>query len=174
MIDESMDKEQLKKPPQPWEFRSKPAWQRLIIMLGGIVVNVIVAMIFYAMALFVWGEKYLANENLTDGIWCTDSIALNIGLQNGDKIISIDDEKVLKFNDLMPKMLLGKTIELERNGETQYIEIPEDFVNTLIDKEPGPFIYPRIPTMVVEVAEESENLGIIQPKDKIIGLNGQP
>ena len=87
MIDESMDKEQMKQPPKPYEFRSKPAWQRLIIMIGGVTVNVILAMFIYSMTLFVWGEKYLPTQNLTDGIWTVDSLANDVGLQNGDKIL---------------------------------------------------------------------------------------
>src|ERR1700756_5597575 len=90
MIDESMDKEAMKLPPQPYEFRSKPAWQRLIIMLGGIIVNVLLAFIIYAMVLFVWGEKKIVNSTVKDGISCTDSLISKLGLQNGDKVISIN------------------------------------------------------------------------------------
>ena len=75
MIDESMDKEQLKQPPQPWEFRSKPTGQRLLIMLGGVIVNLILGFLIYSAVFYTWGEKYLPNKNLTDGIWCVDSIA---------------------------------------------------------------------------------------------------
>ncbi|PLX08037.1 MAG: RIP metalloprotease RseP, partial [Marinilabiliales bacterium] len=96
MIDESMDKEQLSKDPQPWEFRSKPAWQRLLIMLGGVLVNFITAMVIYAMILFVWGRQYLPAENAKYGIFC-DSLALNIGLQNGDKIVSVDTAKIVEY-----------------------------------------------------------------------------
>lgn len=174
MIDESMDKEQMKQPPQPWEFRSKPTWQRLIIMIGGVTVNVLLAMAIYAMTLFVWGEKYLPTENITDGVWCADSLALEVGLQNGDKILAIDGEKVEKFNDLMPKMLSGKTIEVERNGQSQFIEMPADFIENLIDKKAGLIFYPRIPTMVAQVAEDGKNSEKLQVKDKIVGINNTP
>ena len=87
MIDESMDKDQMKKPPEPWEFRAKPAWQRLIIMLGGVFVNLILGVFIYSMTLFVYGDKYLSNNNLTDGVWFTDGFALELGFQNGDKIV---------------------------------------------------------------------------------------
>lgn len=174
MIDESMDKEQMKQPPQPWEFRSKPTWQRLIIMIGGVTVNVLLAMAIYAMTLFVWGEKYLPTENLTDGVWCADSLALEVGLQNGDKILAIDGEKVEKFNDLMPKMLSGETIEIERNGQSQFIEMPADFIENLIDKKAGLIFYPRIPAMVAQVAEDGANADKIQVKDKIVGINNTP
>ncbi|MFY8045523.1 MAG: site-2 protease family protein, partial [Chitinophagaceae bacterium] len=85
MVDESMDKEQMAKPPQPWEFRSKPAWQRLIIMIGGVTVNVLLAFFIYAMILFTWGETKLPMKNLADGVWTIDSVANEIGLNTGDK-----------------------------------------------------------------------------------------
>jgi len=92
MIDESMDKEALKKPPQPYEFRSKPTWQRLFIMLGGVMMNLILGFVIFTFVLYTWGEKYLPNENLTDGVWVVDSLVNEIGLQTGDKVISINDK----------------------------------------------------------------------------------
>ncbi|MFN5642621.1 MAG: site-2 protease family protein, partial [Sphingobacteriales bacterium] len=92
MVDESMDKEQMKQPPQPWEFRSKPAWQRLIIMIGGVTVNVLLAFVIYAMILFTWGETKLPVDNMKDGIWAIDSINQRIGLQTGDKILAVNNE----------------------------------------------------------------------------------
>jgi len=172
MIDESMDTEQMKEEPKPWEFRSKPAWQRLIIMVGGVAVNVLLAMLIYAMTLFVWGEKYLPSENLSDGIWCADSSAYTLGLQNGDKILAIDGEKAEKFNDVMPMIITGKTIEIERNGSKLNIDVPTDFIETLIDQRAALILYPRIPTMVANVASESKNAGIIKERDKIVGING--
>lgn len=172
MIDESMDKEQLKQPPQPWEFRSKPAWQRLIIMVGGVTVNVILAMAIYAMTLFVWGEKYLPNQNLTNGIWTVDSLANEIGLQNGDKILAINGQPIEKFSDIMSEMLTGGTLTLERNGSTQFLDIPSDFVSILIDNEAKQLIYPRMPAMVAQIPEDSPNADKLMEKDKIIGING--
>ena len=96
MIDESMDTDQMKKEPQPWEFRSKPAWQRLIIMLGGVTVNVILAFVIYSFSLVIWGEKYLPSEKATYGIHC-DSLALAAGFQEGDMIYSIDNKVVERF-----------------------------------------------------------------------------
>src|SRR6056297_1210258 len=89
MIDESMDKDQMKKPPQPWEFRSKPAWQRLLIMLGGVTMNFILAILIYAAVLSVWGEQYLPVENVKYGI-SASPVAQEIGFQNGDKIVSVE------------------------------------------------------------------------------------
>ena len=99
MIDESMDKDQMKKPPEEWEFRAKPAWQRLIIMLGGVTVNVLLAIFIYSMILFAWGDTYLPNENVVDGVTCSD-FAKKIGFNDGDKIISIDGVDVKDFNSL--------------------------------------------------------------------------
>ncbi|RMG75918.1 MAG: RIP metalloprotease, partial [Bacteroidetes bacterium] len=92
MVDESMDTEQLNKPPQPWEFRAKPAWQRLIIMIGGVVVNLLLAIVIYAMTLFVWGESYLPVKNMKDGVMIMDSLAYDLGFQNGDKILKVNEE----------------------------------------------------------------------------------
>src|SRR6195952_2569334 len=94
MVDESMDKEALKLPPQSWEFRSKPAWQRLIIMLGGVTVNVLLAFFIYAMIMFVWGETKTVNSSVKNGIWITDSLMYEMGLRNGDKIISVNNQEI--------------------------------------------------------------------------------
>src|SRR5690606_13295322 len=107
MIDESMDKEQLKQPPKPYEFRTKPAWQRLIIMLGGIIMNVLVAFVVYAMILFVWGEKKVPMSSLKYGIAVTDSLMSEIGLKSGDKILSVNGEPIEYFDDLAAKILIG-------------------------------------------------------------------
>src|SRR4249919_1910384 len=105
MVDESMDKESLKLPPQPWEFRSKPAWQRLIIMLGGVTVNVLLAFVIYAMIMFVWGETKTVNSTVKNGIWITDSLMYDIGLRNGDKIISLNDQDIDYFEEIPKKIL---------------------------------------------------------------------
>ena len=93
MVDESMDKEQMKLPPQPHEFRSKPAWQRLIIMLGGVTVNVILALIIFIAITYKWGDEYLPAENLKYGVYA-DSLGKKIGVQDGDKIVAVGGKKV--------------------------------------------------------------------------------
>ena len=173
MIDESMDKDQMALPPKPDEFRSKPTWQRLIIMVGGVTVNLLLAMFIYSMTLFVWGEKYLPNENLTDGIWCVDSMAYEVGLMNGDKILSINNTKIEKLGDVMPEMLYGGAMEIERNGSIISIDVPEDFIENLIDNDARQIVYARIPTIVAQVSPESENVGLILPKDQIVSVNGK-
>ena len=124
MIDESMDTEQLKEEPKPWEFRSKPAWQRLIIMLGGVFVNFILGIFIYIMLMYSYGEKYLPNENVTDGVWVQDSLAVRLGLQNGDKILSVDGEKIKKFSDITIEFINGNNYTIERNGLPIKKELP--------------------------------------------------
>ena len=145
MIDESMDKEQMKKPPQPYEFRSKPAWQRLLIMLGGVMVNFLLAIFIYVSVLYVWGEQYLPTENVKYGI-LVDSVGMKLGLQNGDKIISVDHQKIDNFYHIIPDILLNnrKTIQIERDGKLLEVEIPEEVIPALI-KSKGMSIEPRMP-----------------------------
>ena len=111
MIDESMDKEQMKQAPQPWEFRSKPTWQRLIIMLGGVTVNVLLGAFIYAMVLFAWGEEYLPMENAKYGL-AVDSLAMEIGMKDGDKILSMDNKPVESIipNKVPLEIVLNKAI----------------------------------------------------------------
>jgi len=106
MIDESMDVEQMKQPPQPWEFRSKKAWQRLLIMTGGVLFNFILAMLIYVSVLFLWGETYLPTSNVKYGI-VTDSIGHSIGLQNGDKILSVDNQYIESFFEINDDIILN-------------------------------------------------------------------
>jgi regulator of sigma E protease len=129
MIDESLDKEQLKQPVQPWEFRAKKSWQRLLIMTGGVVFNFLLAMIIYVLVLFAWGETYLPTSNVKYGIE-TDSTSYAIGLRNGDKILSIDNQYIENFMQIMPDIILNnrKSIQVDRNGEIINIPIPTDFI----------------------------------------------
>lgn len=171
MIDESMDKEQMQKEPQPWEFRSKPAWQRLIVMVGGVTMNLLLAMFIYAMLLFTFGEKYLPTANLKDGVWCIDSLAMHVGFKNGDKILSVDGKPVENFQHITNEMLYGKTVQINRDGKDTSFQIPHDFIVKLIDKR-APFLYARIPFIVGGFSPGSgaEEAGL-QRKDKIVGLN---
>ncbi len=166
-----MDKEQMKKAPEPWEFRSKPVGQRLIVMVGGVTMNLILAMVIYAMLLFTFGEKYLPTSNMKDGIWCIDSLAEEIGFRNGDKIISVDGKKVKNFQNVIHEMLYAKNIQINRNGKDTTLIIPKDFIEKLIDKR-APFLYPRIPFYVGGFSDDSnaEKAGL-KKKDQIIALN---
>ena len=173
MIDESMDKEQMALPPQPWEFRSKPAWQRLIIMLGGVTVNFILAFIIYIGMAFAYGDTYIANSDLKDGLLIENKAMQNAGFKTGDRIISIDGEKIERFdNGINAKVVMGKQVLIERNGAQQEIKMPNDFVDQLSKFEKGPLVSIRMPFVIGAIATESKNTAL-QPKDIVIALNGQ-
>jgi regulator of sigma E protease len=133
MIDESMDKEQMKQPPQPWEFRSKPSWQRLLIMTAGVFFNFILAMCIYVLVLFGWGETYLPTANVKYGI-VTDSTGYAMGLRNGDKIVTVDNQNIENFFQLTSDIVLNnrKSIQVERNGEKLNIEIPREYIPLML------------------------------------------
>ena len=166
MVDESMDKEQLALPPQPWEFRSKPAWQRLIIMLAGVTMNVLLAFFIYAMILYTWGETKLPIANVKDGIWVTDSLLHDIGLRNGDKITSVNGEPVKYFNDLPAKILLGKEISLERDGKQKTITIPVNMIERLVERKRDrrPLVQPRLPIIIGGFLVDGESSSSVLPK----------
>jgi regulator of sigma E protease len=175
MIDESMDKEQMALPPKPWEFRSKPAWQRLIIMLGGVFVNFVLGIFIYIMLMWGYGESYLPNENVTDGVWVRDSLAMNLGIQNGDKILTVDGQAIKKFSGLSLEFINGNNFQIERNGQIIDKEIPEDFISQLMDrgKDAGPVLYPRYPFVIGKISEDSPNLKSgLKPKDIVTAING--
>jgi len=177
MIDESMDTDQLQEEPKPWEFRSKPAWQRLIIMLGGVFVNFILGVFIYIMLMYSYGEKYLPNENVTDGVWVQDSLAVSLGLQNGDKILRVDGEEIKKFSDITIEFINGSTYTIERNGLAIEKELPIDFIDKLISrgKNAGMIVRPRSPFMFAEFQENSPNANSeLIDKDIVIAINNQP
>ncbi|MFD2529972.1 RIP metalloprotease RseP [Polaribacter marinaquae] len=175
MIDESMDTEQMALPPQPWEFRSKPAWQRLIIMLGGVFVNFVLGIFIYIMLMWAYGEKYLPNENVKDGVWVENKLAENLGLQTGDKILTVDGQKVKKFSGLSLEFINGNTYQIERNGQVLDKEIPENFISQLMDrgKDAGNFLNVRYPFVIAKVQKDSLNANAnILPKDIVTAING--
>ena len=175
MIDESMDKEQLKLPAQPWEFRSKPAWQRLIIMVGGVTVNLILGFFIYAMMLWHWGDEYIPTNTLKYGI-SVDSLSQSIGLKNGDQVLSVDGKYVEKFRTIPLNIILrhAKTIEVDRDGKKETISIPEDFAGKLIKFKDINFIGIRAPFEAVDsvVAGTAAAKAGLQKNDKIISYNG--
>ena len=177
MIDESMDTEQLQEEPKPWEFRSKPAWQRLIIMLGGVFVNFILGIFIYIMLMYSYGEKYLPNENVTDGVWVQDSLAVSLGLQNGDKILRVDGEEIKKFSDITIEFINGNTYTIERNGLVIEKDLPIDFIDKLISrgKNAGMIVRPRSPFIFNKFQENSPNANSeLIDKDIVTAINGQP
>ena len=175
MIDESMDTEHLNAEPQPWEFRSKPAWQRLIIMVGGVAVNVLLAMVIYAMILFTWGDDYLKTENLKYGIECSD-LAKEIGFQNGDKILTIDGVYYENFSEIPEAILISGASEVlvDRNGETVSISIPSNLIERFIDKNESRFIGMAWPYIAQKFHDGSlaQAAGVLVG-DQLIAINGQ-
>lgn len=175
MIDESMDKEQLKQPPQPWEFRSKPAWQRLIIMIGGVTVNLILGILIYASILFYYGEEFLATKDLTYGISC-DSLALQTGFKEGDKIISVDGKQIENFSKIIPEIIINSAqkVTVERDGQKVDVIINSSVIKNLIKKE-SEFISPRFPFEAGGFINNSvaKKAGI-KKGDKLVAINGKP
>jgi len=176
MVDESMDKDQMALPPQPWEYRSKKPYQRLFIMLGGIIVNILVAIIIYISVFSIYGEEYLPVQNAKYGI-SADSTARAIGLRNGDMITAIDNKPVIRFEKIVASMILdeGKTIQVTRDGEPVTVNIPEGTVHSIITGEKGSFISARIPLVADEIVKgsQAEKMGL-KTGDSIIAVNGVP
>ncbi len=175
MIDESMDKEQMKLPPQEWEFRSKPAWQRLIIMLGGVTVNVILGILIYTMVLFTWGEEYLPAKNLTNGIAC-DTLGYQMGLRNGDMILAVDHKPVESINKVAYEVLINKakSIQIERNGDKMDIPITDEDLSKMIANK-YTLVEPLFPFDIdtVLVGNAADKAGI-RKGDKLIAINTTP
>ena len=177
MIDESMDKEQMQQEPKPWEFRSKPAWQRLIIMLGGVTVNFILAVVIFIGLVFTYGEEYIANDSLKDGIWVTEkSLGDELGVQTGDKILSVDGNKIEALQQVLPEMIYGEKYTIERDGQVIEKTIPVDFIETLSeDKEKARFISYRYPFVINDVPKNSPNADSgLQKGDAVVEMAGTP
>ncbi len=175
MVDESMDKEQMEAPPEPWEYRSKKAYQRLFIMLGGIIMNIIVAIGIYALVFGVWGEEYLPTQNAKHGIM-VDSTAESIGLRNGDKILAVDGKPVPRFRQIMSEFIFSeaKSFTVERNGANVDVPIPSGTIRKIIKGQRSTFILPRVPVVVSNIADksEAERMGL-KENDSIVAVNGQ-
>ncbi len=176
MVDESMDKEAMKQPPQPWEYRSKKAYQRLLIMLGGIIMNLLTAMVIYTVVFGVWGEEYLPTENAKYGI-AADSVAESIGLRDGDKIVSVGGQPVARFNSIVKDIIFNEanTMQVIRDGQTVDIPLPAGTIRKLTKRQRLSVITPRVPTVIDVVSEKSaaEEMGL-KKGDSIIAGNGSP
>ncbi len=181
MVDESMDKEQLSKPPQAWEFRSKPAWQRLIIMLAGVTMNMLLAFVIYGMVLFVWGEKKINNNSINNGIYCADSLLFKFGFQNGDKIVSIDGKPANYFEDVPGNLIIGNSIVVERAGKDKIIDLPKNLLGQLAElkKKGVGFLEIRRPAIVGDMSDKffdtlnAKKAGL-KFHDKIISVDSTP
>ena len=181
MVDESMDKEQMNKPAQPWEFRSKPAWQRLIIMLGGVTVNVLLAFIIYAGILMHWGEDKIPNASLKNGVWVSDSLMYDIGLRSGDKIVSVNGDSIRYFDDVAKKILFsgGGNIEVIRNDQPTNVTIPVSLIGQLVEKKRSktPLLLQRIPSVMGDFEKSDSSPAKkagLQVWDKIVKVDSLP
>ena len=175
MIDESMDTEQMQQEPQPWEFRSKPAWQRLIIMLGGVTVNFILAFLIYIGMTSYYGDKYIANESLKDGVWVQSEVLQDAGLQTGDKILMADGQPVERANELSYKIMMAHQLTVDRNGENVEVTLPVDVLDQLSEERQQERVFPvtpRIPLIVSQISEDSPNKDNLQLGDFINTFNG--
>ncbi|MDR1584374.1 MAG: RIP metalloprotease RseP [Prevotellaceae bacterium] len=171
MIDESMDTETLKSEPQPWEFRSKPAYQRLLIMLGGVLFNVILAFFIYVGMLAYWGEEYLANKDVKYGILC-DSVAMEMGFRDGDKILAVNGEPVKAFFDIHRKMALHRAMNISLQRGDEVVNISPDYYTYISYMVKNHFIEPYIPFVINSVPDSSLNRFTgLKAGDEIIGVN---
>ena len=173
MIDESMDKDQMAQPPQPWEFRSKPAWQRLIVMLGGVTMNVILGIVIFSTMLLVHKKEYLPNSEIKQGVYVY-KLGEQIGLQTGDKILAIDGKQFERFDDLLSsRVMFGATLTVERNGQRIEVEVPDNFYRTISETGRWNFIGAGELIHMVKMVMPGENAdkaGILQG-DRIIAVN---
>ena len=175
MIDESLDREQMKLPAQPWEFRSKPSGQRLLIMTGGVLFNFVSALLIYVCVLYAWGETYLPTANVKYGI-VTDSVGYSIGLRNGDRILSVDNQKVENFAQITSDIVLNgrKSVQVDRNGEILNIEIPTGLIPKML--KGGGKIEARTPFSPYVISDfQKKSPGKVAgllPGDELTGLDG--
>jgi regulator of sigma E protease len=175
MIDESMDKEQMAQPPQPWEFRSKPAWQRLIIMLGGVTVNFILAYVIYVAMSFAYGDSDIKVESLKDGYWIDNPALIEMGFKTGDKVLAINDTPIVNDSDIGFNLISAQSITINRDGQEKKIELPEDFLGKYSSSRSKRNFEYRIPFMVGKVADTSLNINKgLKQGDIITSINNNP
>ena len=174
MIDESMDKEQMAKPPEPWEFRSKPSWQRLIIMLGGVTLNFILAIIIYIGLAYSYGSSSIPLNSISGGYLIDNPILLESGFKTGDKILSFDGNDLRTYSELRKSIISASTYEVDRDGERLQISLPNDFLGKLSSSDNTSLFELRKPFIIQSISEESLNKDYdIRQGDIIASLNGE-
>jgi regulator of sigma E protease len=174
MIDESMDTAQMNAPAEPWEFRSKPAWQRLIIMLGGIIVNVILAWLIFTIMYATVGQKFIATEKIQEDGLAFGEVGQKAGFRNGDKILSVDGKHQPSFNRMTLDVLLGDKVEVERNGQKVDVILTDEMKGEIISKEGKDFVGPRFSNTIVDsiIPKSAADMAGLKKGDKIKALNG--
>lgn len=173
MVDESMDKEQMKLPPQSYEFRSKKAWQRLIIMLGGVFVNIVLAITIFIGIMWYWGETFVPTKNLHYGVYA-DSLGTKIGLQNGDKIVSVAGKPIERVGTVGAEIIMqqAKEITVNRKGQNVNLSIPDGFIGQLNKNKLAGFSYVRFPLVVDSISPKAKIVkGSITKGDTLIAFN---
>ncbi len=176
MIDESMDTEQMKQEPQPWEFRSKPAWQRLIVMLGGVTVNVILGIFIFWMLTFFNGESFVPNSEAKHGIVAYE-LAQEIGLKSGDKVLSVNGKPIERYNQLWSSEVIfgASVLEVQRGDEKLEVRVPKDFIEKLSDKGRTNYIddFPRMQIVLdTVIAGSNAEKATLKKGDQIVSVNG--
>ena len=183
MVDESMDKSQMKQPPQPWEFRSKPAWQRFIIMVAGVFMNVVLALAIYIGLLTKEGEQYLPTAEVNKYGIAVDSLGYELGFRDGDKILSVDGKYYEDFSKIPLQIIIdkAKTVEVEREGKNMVIELPEDATRILLSTQDAAFISTRLPFVIDSISDSimvnekkvvsPARLAGLRKGDQIIGID---
>lgn len=175
MIDESMDKEQMQKPPQPWEFRSKPAWQRLIIMLGGVTVNVLLAFAIFIMIMWVWGDRYIPVANLDKYGMYADSLGRKMGMQDGDNIVAVGGQPIERQGTAGSEIIMNeaKTVTVLRNGQRIELTVPPGLITQLNRNRLQGLAVVRYPLVIDSLLSNYKALqGDVRPGDTLIGLEG--
>lgn len=175
MIDESMDKEQLAKPAEPWEFRSKPAWQRIFVMAGGVLNNFILAILIYWGVLYVWGEQYIKNQDVDTGVYVSE-LGKEIGFRNGDRIISFDGgEPIERFEDVVITLIRTQATyaTVLRGEDTVTVEIDPSYIPTILSSlKSGRLFEYGIPFTIAEVPQDSPNAASgLMKGDRIVAIN---
>ncbi|TDU43643.1 regulator of sigma E protease [Gelidibacter sediminis] len=174
MIDESMDKEQMALPPKPWEFRAKPAWQRLIIMLGGVTVNFVLALLIYIVMAFAYGETDISAASIKDGYLINNPLLTDLGFKTGDKIVKVGETEVVKYSDVNTNIIGAESVTFERNGAVQTINLPEDFLGQLSTNKHEGLFGLREPFLIYAVADTSLNKSAdLKKGDLVKSINGQ-
>jgi regulator of sigma E protease len=176
MIDESLDKEQMKLPPENWELRSKPAYQRLIVMLGGVFVNVVLAIVIFIGISFYWGEDNLPAKNVVYGVHPSE-LASNMGIKEGDIIVSLDQKELDNFDALEGKLILTnpKTLQVKRGDSLVSLSIPANLSTAIAKfKKTSPFVTPRIPVVIDSVGKSAVVLnGAFNKDDTLLKMNNE-
>lgn len=174
MIDESMDTEAMKEEPKPWEFRSKPTWQRLIIMLGGVTVNFLIAFLIYVFASFYYGDTDIATKSIKDGYWISNKVLTEAGLQTGDNIVSIDEVSYENYSDLRRNLITANQITVDRGGEKKTIVLPTDFLGKLSTNKERSFFELRFPFIVGGIIDTLPNAeSDLEEGDIFKAINGR-